>query len=377
MEKTVTEKSPDTIERKLTRYRNLTERKERLLKWLEKAEKHRGTVNNKIYQKVRAEYDQELSETTSELTPIEREITNERDSARLRLAETEKELDELQEQHAEMTFRHQTGEYDGSKLGEIESSLTPLIHEKKQQKEAFSAFVRRIDETLQGTAQVKGWTNPIAEEVISDLADPDVDASLADPVEDTSPIKPVVDASPADPVAEASPADPPAEASPADPVAKASPADPAMSTSSPNTPESKPAEFEIDIENILEEKKDVPSSKAPVQAEEKRKSARLDENQMIPFPNLIITAGSQSGKKIPLLPMTMTIGREHDNNIEIKDEEVARYHARIVYQDSRFVLQDLNSSTGTWVNGEQITETPLNNNDKIRLGKTEIIIDFS
>jgi hypothetical protein len=94
------------------------------------------------------------------------------------------------------------------------------------------------------------------------------------------------------------------------------------------------------------------------------------------FPVLIITKGPGAGKKLPLVPITMTLGREHDNNIELKDEDVARYHARISFQNGNYVLEDLESSSGTWVNNEKITESTLTHGDKIRVGATEMIVDF-
>ncbi len=94
------------------------------------------------------------------------------------------------------------------------------------------------------------------------------------------------------------------------------------------------------------------------------------------FPVLIITKGPGAGKKLPLVPMTMTIGREHDNNIELKDEEVSRYHARISYEGGQYLIKDLDSSSGTWINEEKISEKALEHGDKIRLGGIEMVVDF-
>lgn len=94
------------------------------------------------------------------------------------------------------------------------------------------------------------------------------------------------------------------------------------------------------------------------------------------FPVLIITKGPGSGKKLPLVPMTMTVGREHDNNIELKDDEVSRYHARISHESGQYVISDLDSSSGTWVNDEKVLQQALKHGDKIRVGATELVIDF-
>ena len=73
--------------------------------------------------------------------------------------------------------------------------------------------------------------------------------------------------------------------------------------------------------------------------------------------------------------MTMTIGREHDNNVELKDQDVARYHARIVFERGQHVLEDLEGSTGTWLNDVKIKRAALKNGDFIRFGTCEILIE--
>jgi pSer/pThr/pTyr-binding forkhead associated (FHA) protein len=90
----------------------------------------------------------------------------------------------------------------------------------------------------------------------------------------------------------------------------------------------------------------------------------------------VFVSGPHAGQSIPLLQTTLTIGREHDNNIEIKDPDVARYHARILNERGEFVVEDMASSTGTWVNGERAQRATLGHGDVIRIGQTEIAVDF-
>jgi pSer/pThr/pTyr-binding forkhead associated (FHA) protein len=92
-------------------------------------------------------------------------------------------------------------------------------------------------------------------------------------------------------------------------------------------------------------------------------------------PSLVFVRGTHAGQSIALLPTTLTIGREHDNNIEIKDAEVGRYHARIIHERGRYVLEDLDSSTGTWINGQRTRRAVLNQGDVIRVGQTELAFD--
>jgi pSer/pThr/pTyr-binding forkhead associated (FHA) protein len=93
-------------------------------------------------------------------------------------------------------------------------------------------------------------------------------------------------------------------------------------------------------------------------------------------PSLVFVNGPHAGESVPLLPTTLTIGREHDNNVELKDPDVARYHARIVHERGSYVVEDLDSTTGTWVNGQRTKRSPLNHGDVVRVGTTEIAIDF-
>lgn len=63
------------------------------------------------------------------------------------------------------------------------------------------------------------------------------------------------------------------------------------------------------------------------------------------------------------------IGRERDNDIAIPhDPQVSRYHAEIRREGGVYVLYDLNSTNGTFVNNRQITSHPLAKGDQIRIG---------
>jgi pSer/pThr/pTyr-binding forkhead associated (FHA) protein len=63
-----------------------------------------------------------------------------------------------------------------------------------------------------------------------------------------------------------------------------------------------------------------------------------------------------------------TIGRVEDNSLQIDDISISSHHAEIVSDGTIFHLHDLNSTNGTFVNGEQITDAVLNPNDEIRFG---------
>ncbi|MGD2027322.1 MAG: FHA domain-containing protein [Anaerolineales bacterium] len=67
------------------------------------------------------------------------------------------------------------------------------------------------------------------------------------------------------------------------------------------------------------------------------------------------------------------IGRHINNNIIITDPNVSRYHARIVFNDGKFYLEDLDSTYGTELNGETIKVKQLINGDTISIAGTPIL----
>ncbi|NJD59095.1 MAG: FHA domain-containing protein [Anaerolineae bacterium] len=85
---------------------------------------------------------------------------------------------------------------------------------------------------------------------------------------------------------------------------------------------------------------------------------------------LVIKEGPSTGTAYPLEGDEILLGREPTNTIQIDSPGVSRKHAHLIFQNGRYLLEDLGSSNGTSVNGERVT-TPrsLNNGDIISLGK--------
>jgi pSer/pThr/pTyr-binding forkhead associated (FHA) protein len=69
---------------------------------------------------------------------------------------------------------------------------------------------------------------------------------------------------------------------------------------------------------------------------------------------LYILEGPNKGESFELKDETTTIGRSHENHIQMKDRFVSRKHLEISWRDSKFFLKDLMSENGTFVDGEPI-----------------------
>ncbi len=75
---------------------------------------------------------------------------------------------------------------------------------------------------------------------------------------------------------------------------------------------------------------------------------------------------------------TFTIGRDAKNDLVIPHPTVSRFHARIEQRDGSFVISDLNSSNGTYINGHAVTKpTALRVNDMIRVGPCSLVLNIN
>lgn len=78
----------------------------------------------------------------------------------------------------------------------------------------------------------------------------------------------------------------------------------------------------------------------------------------------------------PLAGGTVSIGRASDCTIPIKDRYLSRRHAELIPSGQDWVLKDLGSANGTYLNGVRVEgDSPLANGDRIRLGDTEILFE--
>jgi predicted component of type VI protein secretion system len=78
-------------------------------------------------------------------------------------------------------------------------------------------------------------------------------------------------------------------------------------------------------------------------------------------------------KEIELAGDSKTIGREPSNDIIVENLLVSGYHARIDPAGKEYVLTDLQSKNGTFLNGERVTSTKLKNGDQILIGKHTLV----
>ncbi len=92
--------------------------------------------------------------------------------------------------------------------------------------------------------------------------------------------------------------------------------------------------------------------------------------------HLIVQKGPHSGQQFNLGQSIAVIGRDDAADITIKERIISRHHFRIMASGGQFILEDLNSSNGTFVNGVQVFgKTTLNSGDLISIAQ-DIAFEF-
>lgn len=90
------------------------------------------------------------------------------------------------------------------------------------------------------------------------------------------------------------------------------------------------------------------------------------------MPKLKITLADHQEINHDLSEETVTIGRLPDNSLPVEDGSVSSHHAQLRFEHGEYEVVDLDSTNGTFVNGDQINSpTILHPGDRVRFGKVE------
>ena len=88
---------------------------------------------------------------------------------------------------------------------------------------------------------------------------------------------------------------------------------------------------------------------------------------------VILTFNKKVIKEYPVQKESITIGRKEDNVIAIDNLAVSGYHARIDVAGTEFILTDLQSTNGTFVNDKKVVTHKLSHGDRVVIGKHVLV----
>lgn len=100
-----------------------------------------------------------------------------------------------------------------------------------------------------------------------------------------------------------------------------------------------------------------------------RLSSRKAEEHDMALLTFQVLEGMERGRVLADLLPPITIGREEDNAVQLNDERVSRFHAKVQEDGGRVILTDLESTNGTRVNGHPIQMHVLRIGDQVSIGR--------
>lgn len=89
--------------------------------------------------------------------------------------------------------------------------------------------------------------------------------------------------------------------------------------------------------------------------------------------SLFVIQGRDQGKRFDLDEEPVTLGRDNDNVVQLHDSEVSRHHAEVRRDADGYIVTDLKSSNGIFVNGASVEDHRLSSGDRVQVGRTLMI----
>ncbi|MCR5377543.1 MAG: diguanylate cyclase [Fibrobacter sp.] len=93
-------------------------------------------------------------------------------------------------------------------------------------------------------------------------------------------------------------------------------------------------------------------------------------------PHLIVLYPQTQFKQIPLENGTVVLGRGQDADIKLDDELISRKHCSLSFDGKLVTVNDLGSTNGTFVDGQQVQKCTLETDNRLQIGKMVLKIDF-
>ncbi len=88
---------------------------------------------------------------------------------------------------------------------------------------------------------------------------------------------------------------------------------------------------------------------------------------------LVVARGPNVGARIPLTQALVSLGRHPESAIFLDDVTVSRRHAEISFTGGRYLLRDVGSLNGTYVNRSRVDQTWLTSGDEVQVGKFKLV----
>jgi hypothetical protein len=320
---------------------------------LAKMEEDRGKVNEVVYRRVKRDYESRAAALERQAAPLKDRARREYAKLKALLEQVQGTLDASRLDKEELEFRHRLGEYpdDGfeKRLSEIEKALDDHEADLSEANEVKGQFLGAFD-SEQDLAVVEP---PKAEPPKVEPPKPEP-AAPAPPPPPIAPVAAAGGATAVDPAMLARPAASGPQSASTAPYATAAPPPP-------------PTPVEPEGTVILP-----PEAPAPPPAPE----SVAGKTVVLTRGKLVAIDTDLGAPEFALEPLSF-IGRTPENQIRLNKPVVSRRHAQVTLSEGGYVLRDLNSENGTYVNGERIQERLLAHGDRVQIGTVRFVFQVS
>ena len=290
----------------------------------------KNKVSEVVHARVRRDYEAQQTALEEEAAPLVVQARAEYSKLAELLGEIEDASQTTKLEEEELELRHRLGEFD---------------------EEEFKNRAAKIQTRLKAQKRDLGEATKVRKKFLAAFDSEDELTAGAPPVKEVSPVtKEVI---------------PP-------PVPKEEAAIPkTMATPMPEIPHPEPVAAKNKGKGKEEKKKKKEKAAEPAVVSSAA-DAGPARTQLLAIARLVQLDGETKGVEHPVQPIT-TFGRGADNQIQIDESAVSRHHAQITLEVEGFVIRDLDSQNGTYVNGDPVKERRLVNGDRLQIGTARYV----
>jgi hypothetical protein len=287
----------------------------------DKVEEYRNQVSPQVFEKVKSDYNERLQQATADLLTKKVEVDSEVDVMQQSFNKAAKQLQEQKHALEELDLRFKLGEFSDTEYKNETSELRDKVEKLSEIVASIEEGMNRYRSLFEDVELAPSRKSPAPQKQVHPVERSREYSNTGDlKIEDTgsSSVK-AIDIGPEE-------------------------------EEEPNTQIEENDAFE---DELSLESPDIKSMKQGTDI-----SARL-----------VMIAGEDAGTSYPLTGTT-SIGRAESSTIRINDSRVSRQHSRIQKHGEEYIIIDLHSSNGTYVNGQKIDEYVLAPGDEIQIGDT-------
>jgi len=347
----------------------IADERKRIEEYRARAEEKKGDVAEAVFARVMEDYAKRAAALETQSTPLKTQAAQEYRKLKAIVETLARGREQAQLQKDELQFRHSVGELTDAQIAEKLAEPQRALDECDRQHQEIDAVRGRFVAAFGGEQALDA----------AGTAPPPAPAAAAPPVSTASAASPPAPATPArsEPVVHAAPLPGVAVDEAVTRIAKA--------VRAASSPMSVPEPMVHPMPRLVPT---APARPEPVAAGARPEVARGSvvkvvetssepdalegATLMLPTAALVLIEASGSRKEFPLSVFN-EIGRGEENRIHVPHPGISRKHALIKAASGGFVISDMGSQNGTFVNGERIVERRLANGDSIDLGGVKLV----